>query len=213
MSLWDYSLITVADAKNWLDVALEDEDRDGLIETLIQEASEGIEEYCGRRFVSRGAITEYHTFDNSDHELETLQSPIISMTTIHEDSTRAYASTELLTENTDYVVVKPKGKVVRINGATGGRRNWGGGFYAIKVIYTGGYSTIADVPGPLKDVCRRLVGIKYREIERKQQGISGASDDFGNYTRFGASDITDRMKQQLNPWKLFPEYATGEVLV
>ena len=208
MPLSDYALIDEGEEKRWLDVT--DTGKDELIRVLIEDCSDIIESWLDRQIVTRGALTEYHTFEDSEAELFTLDYPIISVTSVHEDTNRTYGATALLTVTTQYIVSKPVGKIIRVYSASSGRTAWLTGFRAVKVIYTAGYADTDSVPRELKDVCKRLVALKFREVERGQQGLSGQADDVGNYTRFGPPELTKGMQAQLRPFKRNEYSWTGE---
>src|SRR5512139_167388 len=122
---------------------------DSSLESALNTASLVVENYLNRTIVTRGSITEYHTFDRSTSDLYLLDWPSITVTNVWEDSTRAYATP--LVANTDYIVSQPSGRITRIAGANGGLQNWLRGFRAVKVAYTAGYA-VADVPADMKDV-------------------------------------------------------------
>src|SRR5512139_4133366 len=117
-------------------------------ESAINTASLIVENHLHRQIVSRGALTEYHTFDRNTPELYLLDWPSITVTSVWEDTTRAYATP--LTANTDYIVSQPSGRLIRIAGVNGTTKNWVQGFRAVKVAYSAGYAQ-ADVPADLKD--------------------------------------------------------------
>lgn len=209
MAVSTYALIDVAGAKVWLD-GLTGASKDTLFETIIDQSSALIEEYLGREIITRGNLTDYHTFDSSSHDLFTYQWPIITVTTVHEDSNREYGADELLTENTDYLVVKPKGKIIRTVSATSGRQNWLRGFKAVKVVYSAGYADRDAVPLVIKDVCSRHVASVFRQITRKTEELARVSDDMGSFARFGPALLTSGMKQDLHPFKRIEFSRTAE---
>ena len=179
-----------------------------LLADLINSASDIIETWCDRELISRGTLTEYHTFRCFESELYLRDWPIIAVTDVAEDIARTYGTS--LTVNTQYIVTAQKGKLTRTWSATSGETAWQTGFRAVRVQYTAGYEEKEDVPDHIKDVCKRLVALKYREVDRKHEGLSGASDDAGNWTRFGTADLTDNMRKQIYTEKRNEFSTTGE---
>ncbi|NIO42306.1 MAG: hypothetical protein GTO41_20420, partial [Burkholderiales bacterium] len=131
MALSDYALAT----ENDLELLLGDELSTPLAEAILNQSSALVENYLDRQIISRGSLTEYHTFTVGYPNLYTRQWPIISVASVHEDIDREYGAADLLTANDDYLVVKPPGLIVRTISATSGKTTWLTGFRAIKVVY------------------------------------------------------------------------------
>jgi len=168
------------------------------IEAAISRASDLIQGYLGRRLILGAAdYTEYHSLDRGDSELYLGDWPISSVTSVHEDTTRAYGATALLVEGTDYIVSKPGGKLIRIAGATSGKCSWALGFRAIKVLFKAGWA-IADVPMRFKDACLHLTAILWREREQKTYGVSGQTADGTNFSRVTVSHLPAYIREQLD---------------
>jgi hypothetical protein len=118
--------------------------KDSVLETVINRVSDEIEDYLERQIVTRGTLTEFHTFTAAgvafySADLRTLEYPIASVTTVHEDSgvPRTYGAGALLVADTDYQVVKPSGVIRRISGL-GQPMNWATGLRAVKLTYAAG---------------------------------------------------------------------------
>lgn len=197
MPLSEYALVSVAELKE--EVQIQGAGKDLALESIINRVSDEIEAYCrGRQIVTRGASTEFHTISRPDSELLTLDWPIISVTSVHEDTVwpRTYGESFLLTPDTEYEVVKPAGLIRRLD--TGfGPTSWATGHRAVRVICTAGYADTAAVPAHIKAVALRYAALIWAEMERDQHGVSGASDTLGNYTRFAPAKLTDDMKRSL----------------
>ena len=127
-----------------------------LLNLLINRATAAIESWLDRLIVSRGTnLTEFHTMGRLRRpvaDLFTLEWPIISVTSIHEDDSRAYAAADLLVANTDYIVNNLAGKIIRIAGSDQPSTTWGTSFREYQVIYDAGYATVASVPDDLRGV-------------------------------------------------------------
>ena len=177
-----------------------DSDDTGLDERLNQVnnwISAEIEAYLDRDLVSRGAITEYHSFWSDSSRLYTLQWPIRAATSIHEDVNRSYGASTLLTVDDDYIVHKAKGQITRVYSSGSGARNWQQGHRAIQVVYTAGYEDTASIPDSIKYAALRAMALVWREVQRKQQGLSSVSDDRGSLSRFFPAGLTAGIKKSL----------------
>ena len=168
-----------------------------LIDDLIVEASVEMESELDRQIVTRGTITEYHSFWRPSATLHLHEWPAISVVTVHEDPDRSYGATTLLTVNTDYKVISNDwgAKLIRLSG--GSPTTWTTGFEAIQIVYTGGYATTAVVPRDLKRVTRELFAMQYRDVTRQTQNLSNVSDGLGTFQRFGPAFITSEMRKRI----------------
>lgn len=189
MSLSAYALVTVPELKNQLGTP--GSGKDGLIESCINQASSMIETRLGRQIVSRGDLTEYHTFTRADSQLQLGEWPAATVASVYEDVNRAYTSPTLLVVDTDYIISKPTGRLLRVNlGA--GQRIWQTGFRAIKVTYAAGFRSASTglpagaiaLPDDLKEACMFVAASIYKEADRQNQGVSSISDAAGTTTRF-----------------------------
>ena len=173
-------------------------DNDELARRLIVEGSEEMEAILDRQVVTRGTITEHHFFRKSSSELYLRWFPVISISSVHEDSTRGYTNAPL-TEGTDYTVDVEKGKLTRIIGDSPSA--WLSGFEAVRVVWVGGYADQASVPGDLKRLARELFAEKYREITGQRQGLSNVSDGLGSRASYGPAELTSHMMKRLRRHK------------
>lgn len=195
-----YALAEVEDCKRALMLDNDDSNVDDLLTDLINSATATIENYLHRRVVRRDSsdVTEYHTVPRAMCELYLRDFPIISVTDVWEDIDRQYTNSTKLVVNTDYLVVNGVGRLDRIFSSTGGRRTWRPGFRVVKVAYKGGYATLTDVPADIREVCRRLVELHYREKSRQLQGAQASFDPASNITRFHIAHFTKEMRAILN---------------
>jgi hypothetical protein len=195
-----YALADEPELERWLGEDL----TTPLAESILNQSSALIENYLGRHIITRGSITEYHSFRVDDSELYTRQWPLISVASVHEDLNREYSADDLLTVNSDYIVVLPPGKLQRIISSTGGEQSWLLGFRAIKVIYQAGYADRDAVPEAIKDVVLRHAVLVAKDITRKNQDLSQVTDVTGNFVRFGPTMLTSGMKADLTYYRRFP---------
>lgn len=209
MSLSTYALVSLTELKDHLSVG--GAGKDVALEDIINRVSDEIEQYLDRQIVTRGSLTEYHTFTEGACELRTLERPITAVTTVHEDTSlpRTYAATTLLVSGTDYHAVNPSGVIRRINGA-GLLRSWATGYRAIKVVYAAGYASTAAVPTRIKTVALRYAALIWDEQKRGAFGVSGASDSLGNYTRFASAQLNSDLRAALAPERRWSIWESGE---
>lgn len=214
MAVSTYSLLSLEELKEH--VGAGGGARNALLEQIADRVSDEIEAYLERQIVTRGSLTEYHSMRAGGslvdtHELRTLEWPIISVITVHEDTAtpRSYGAGALLAEATGYEVVKPKGLIRRIDGL-GTLKPWATGHRAVKVVYSAGYATTALVPARIKLVALRYAALLWSESKRQDFGISGASDQLGNYTRFATAALTVDMRAALSPERRHAFWESGE---
>jgi hypothetical protein len=220
VSLSAYALVSLDELKDH--VGAGGSAKDSVLEGIINRVTDEIEQHLSRWLVcpvgdtARGALTEYHTMQSDGQavyssNLRTLEWPIRSVTTVHEDSAvpRAYGAGVLLVAGTDYEVIKPKGLIRRIGGA-GLQMPWNVGHRAIKVVYVPGYATPADVPARIKSIALRYAALIWDEQKRGSFGVSGASDSLGNFTRFAPAQLTDDMKDALASERQAGPWVSGE---
>jgi hypothetical protein len=232
MALSTYSLVSLDELKEYLGVS--GGGRDNALESILNRVTDEIEDYVDRQLVTRTdpatpstRLTEYHTmplwtpvgslgyyrppsFDST--EIWTLQWPIITVTSVHEDrnTPRTYGTEYLLVSGTDYETVAAKGLIRRMLGADN-LTSWAPGHRAIRVIYSAGYATTADVPARIKTIALRYASLIWAETERRQFGVSSASDATGNFTRFSAAQLTPDMQSALASERRWPgTLLTGE---
>ena len=211
-----HAILTKEEVLLELDVDESQHTKTDLAHLLINRITAALESWLDRVIVSRGTdLTEFHTMGRLRRpvsELYTLEWPIISVTSVHEDEARAYGADKLLVENTDYIVNKPEGKLIRVAGSDQPSTTWGMSFREYQVLYQGGYSAVADVPDDLQGVAAELVVGKFREITKHHHNLSGVVDDVGNLTRFGAAALSKDQRIVLNAHKRRepPSSRTGE---
>lgn len=214
MAAGPYDLITIAELRDDY-LHLTGSGSDTQLQGAITRASAIIERTLCRDLITRGTLIEYHTLGSErqkPHELYLLEWPIIAVASVYEDSTRAYAATELLAADVDYIVSKSAGKLLRLSSSTGGPAWWNGDFRAVKVTYTAGYATGgATVPQPIKDVALELSALIWRQGERGIGGIGVAGEvTSGTWNRIMPATLTDAMRATLAPWKRLEFATTGE---
>lgn len=143
-------------------------------------------------------MVEYHD-PRGCARIQLREWPVYAFAEINEDPNRVYAAATALDADDDYQY-SASGEVTRVDTSGLPFAFWSG-YRAIKVRYSAGYGSISTVPPDLKDVCLRLAGTKYKEWERGALGITGMSDQLGNYTRIGAAALTNDMRDDLATYR------------
>lgn len=206
MALWPYALATTAQAKAKLKIG---DGQDPVLEECIGEASQMVESAWGRHILTRGSLTEEHPRvprifgGDFGEELYTNEWPIGAVTSVHEDSARAFGASTLLVANTDYIVSAPAGKLIRTSSSMPSA--WAYSWRAVKVVYTGGYrqpgqttAGFEDVPPGIMAVFYELLHWMYRARDRREVGLTQATDGMGTRTFAGPPMITRGMLATLD---------------
>lgn len=195
------TLITLEEADREVNGQAQAADTTLALQLLIG-GSEEIETILGRKIVSRGTITEYHSFWRGQSTLWLDQWPVLGTPAIeiHEDDLHVYGADTLLVNGTDYVVDEESGSVKRLD--SGYSQVWLWGRESIRVVYAGGY-TQATVPADLKRVAAELFAMQWNEKYNRRVNISSVSDSLGSRAFFGPADVTSRMMDRLERHKRF----------
>lgn len=180
------ALISVADAQSYIGITGEV----ALLENLIHEASRFLVSFCGRTFVST-TFTEYYD-GSGEAELILRVRPVISVTSVHEDSLRAFGSSVLI-DSGDYMVLKEQG-IIRLWNT---RAAFIRGAAVVKVVYVAGWATI---PYDIQQAVKELVALKYFKQNKRRHGVD--SETIGETTTgFNTSDLPKDIKSVLENYR------------
>jgi uncharacterized phiE125 gp8 family phage protein len=147
------ALVTLAETKTFLKITGLTEDT--VLENLIDEISQTIQSYLGRKLISTG-YTEYYDGDGSD-TLILNQFPVTALTSLNDDPNRAFGSTTAVNVTTDVI----------LDGAAGVLHVWNGkatffkGHGNIKAVYTAGYS-VTTLPYDLQLATKLSIAQLYK---------------------------------------------------
>jgi hypothetical protein len=191
------------------ELRIEGTEADNVIEEVINRVSAVIARYLDRQLISTGSLVEYHTMVQYTPVIYTMEWPIITVTEVAEDTTspHTYTGAAILAANA-FEVSKPAGKIYRID--TGYPKYWAQGHRAIRIKYTGGYASAADVPMDIQDVALEVAKNKWHAINRQPAGVAVQGDALGNFTRFSSAELTKTMRQALDAHKRVVPSVTGE---
>ncbi len=169
------ALITLQDAKTFLNIS--DASYDGILSQLINGCSSWIAQHLGRELVSASRVHYFNGDGESDLILPFY--PVTSITSIYEDSLRAWDSTSLV-DSDDYIISKQIGRVI----CTNNKSTWTPGNANIKVTYVAGYTVGVDVPHGLRLAVKRIVqqhyvqGYTQGKMDLSSEGVGDATTTF-----------------------------------
>jgi uncharacterized phiE125 gp8 family phage protein len=144
MTLAANALTTLAGAKGYLKIPLDDTDQDGVIEFLINAVSSQIEAYCKRKLKEQVYTDE--EFDGNDFNTLLLPAyPVTAVSSVKIDDEVVVSS--------EYKVRKSRGALVRLKSC------WPCGILNLKVSYTAGF---AEIPPDLELACKHTVMFYYK---------------------------------------------------
>ncbi len=174
-------------------------DADLLLNTLIGRAGTALARHCGypgtnpsmeeteyTRYVGDG----YVRWEDSQKIVLSVF-PVISITSIHEDSDWEYGADTLVSasdyllrgEGSEQIILKP-------NSTHGG---WSSAPQEVRVVWRAGFAT---PPGDLKQACAELVAHWYGGT-RGRRGLSSASDAAGSQS-FLSAKIPDHVREMVD---------------
>lgn len=199
MALSDYALIDANDLRTYQ--GSEGTGENDRFEDAINSASAFIEQETNRHFITRGAVTEYHTVGDTCHSIRLAHSPTITVTSVHESITspRAYDATTLLTANTDYISVSTAEIALIRRLSNSELYYWATGYRAIKVVYSYGYADRDSLPEDLRHLAMQLSASIFKEADRGWHGLTNITDATGTMTRIGRL-VTPDMKRTLGAY-------------
>jgi len=190
MTLNANALITLAQAKIFVKVPTAETTHDTLLEDFINESSQLIESYCNRKFVLQ-EYTEIHS-GNGLTQLMTRSFPIVSVTSLYDDISRAF--TTVIDPNNYTIMQDEKGLAYGIerfdNIFIRGQRN-------VKVIFQGGYSVI---PSDLQLACKVTLAFYYFKQQEQEWTTNTKAKGDENITMIeglpkSVTEILDKYKR------------------
>lgn len=159
--LLTYSLTNVADVKESLGIASSDSTYNNLIIRKINQATEQIERYCGRRFASTTYTDEEYDATNTN-QIVLKQRPITGTPTFSVRDTALNVSTWEVIDTQLYFVDLNAGVVDLLFNAVG---RWN----RYKFTYTAGYTTI---PADLAEACASLAAYYVNNADGSDVGVT-----------------------------------------
>jgi hypothetical protein len=187
------SLCTLEDLKTHLEI--EASGQDPFLTNLVLRATQFIETYCSRQFMSR-EFTEYYSGDGTNSILLP-NTPITAVTQIKDDKSGQADFDYDDTDENDAFSFENWGKLLLTNGdvfrepsSTYPLRNY-------KFVYTGGYAT---APEDLRQVCIELAAAKFYLKDKQRQGIASKSVA-GQTITYRPDDLSPAQKEVLEAYR------------
>lgn len=204
-TLVSYALTSVADVKESLGISAADHSKDNLITRKINAATDAIENYCGRRFVSTTYTNEEYVATNVD-QIVLKQRPVTTLSNLDiRDSGLNYSSWETIDTKLYFCDAnshQANAGVIDLMFKALGRWN------RYRVTYTAGYTTI---PNDLAEACATVAAYYVKNadgnanLKRMSEG-SRTIDFYQGITGF------KNLIQQLGVDQIIDAYANMPVL-
>ena len=192
VALKSNALITEAELEMFLQTTLATD----LANTFINAASDFIERFCNRKFISQTYIDEAYD-GNGERDLYLDNFPITTLTTVK--NWDAYNNTLLYTYtvNLEYVLYGTEGYIHMWGGWAKGTKNY-------KITYIAGYA-IASVPYDLKKACADLCAfynMNKNKIGMESERIGAYSYQLANNSEiFNSLGIPAEIARVLNAYR------------
>lgn len=193
IALHAHTLGTVEDVTAYLKInAIPVGDEAEMFKTIINAATERVEDYCMRPFVSR-SLNEF--FDGSGQRRLFLRThPVISVEQIdalnfNGDSFITYLSGDIRVDTVHGIVMLKNG-----GSFAEGLQNW-------QVQYVGGWALVTDVPDAVRLAFYKLCAEYFRDFEHRKDDIISQTMD-GQTTFFHQGLMPPRIKSLLRPHQI-----------
>jgi len=186
------ALVTLALAKDYLDIPIADTTKDTRVTRLINFASALIESYCERKFEFQ-TFTEFHDGRNNN-QLLLRQWPAQKPSSV--SVSNAWEYNDGVVDSSIYDVVEETTLVLRSGFFSSGYRN-------VKVVYQAGYATI---PYDIQEACLMLVLLFEQKRNDKRVGVNSKSKQGENISF--VEDIPEDIQRILEKYKRL-EFAFG----
>ena len=171
MPVSEYALCSLQDVKDYYTMIGADSNKDGVLESLIDQFTEVFEQHCTRKFKSR-EHTEYHNGTGTLY-LYPNHYPITSVSGIWSSTSWDWNDDTLI--DPDTYAIRYDDKCITRKSTVFAKHNNGN----IKIIYTAGYS---DIPKDLKLVCIEEVVRAFKN--RKGVDVLSKTAADGSTTRY-----------------------------
>lgn len=159
MAVDAYALTTLAGYKAYMGITVSTHDT--LLESLIDRASDWIENICDRQLLTR-SYTEYTT-GSIDGVLVPRQFPITAVTSVNYDTALLFTGSDV---DSDYVHIQHEGRTVRCLYETFNPQQPD----SVKIVYTAGYAT---TPDDLQHACNVVVAQMFAQLKGDRFGTAG----------------------------------------
>lgn len=133
------ALCSLSEFKNFVKIDLAETSQDTTLEGMINAASTRLKQYCGHS-LRRKTYIEYHNGEDGQICLVTNEFPIVSVTSLYDDTLRVYGLDTLL--DTAYYTYDPESGTIYLDG-----EEFCTGIRNIKVTYVAGFADFVVTGG------------------------------------------------------------------
>lgn len=204
-TLLTYALCVVADVKELLGIDAGDTSKDNLITRKINQATEMIERYTGRRFKETTYTNEEYDATGID-QLILRQRPVTAISGIGSRDTSSNISDFDTIDSQNYFYDGNAGIVEGIYSFIGGYNRY-------RVTYTAGYSAISwpdALPADLREACA-LLAAYFTQNPVTGQGVKSKSEGQRSVTYFDSSP-SRTIFEQLGIDEILDSYSNYPIL-
>lgn len=190
------AIVDFKTAKGFLKITSPTEDEEVILKALVDEISEAVEDYCGRKFESATFTQDYN--GSGTRNLMLRQFPIISVTTVTRTKADA-ADTQVVVASTEYNIHADAGILQMHPVNYSDSAVWIKGDMNYEIVYVAGYAT-ASMPKALIGACKIWIATVFQKA--KQNLFAVQSTLIGDDTvTFSDNDIPPTVKLMLKPWR------------
>lgn len=193
MSLAANALITLAEFKGFLGIDAGDTDTDTLNEKVIDSASQQIEKYTGRQWITPGEAADEIFSGNGKEGIYSVNVPIVAISSLSYRSGSDGSDWTSVTSDWVYANDAAAGRIYFTDGNIfeDGFQNW-------KLSYTYGYA-ITAIPPDMKMACAFIAALIKKQFESQIIGVSAKS--FGDQTTTYNIALTPMVKDLLAQYR------------
>ena len=199
-------LITLQQYKDFN--GLESVKNDARINTIIDNVSQLVKNYCGSTIIDYASSAKTEFFTIKDDLVDTIileESPVITVTSVQERTSQSDSYVTLITENSDssgkyeYIIDELSDSIIRTNET--GDKPFPKGRKAVKVIYKAGYSAC---PEDLKLAVFDLIRYYLKDESKERMQIAGAMIENNTASSLtGNIGFPDHIKRVLDMYKVY----------
>ena len=169
------SLTTLANLKAFKNLSASEHDAE--ITRLIPAVDAFVAQYCNR-VLEQATVTEYQSGRAGQQTLRLKQYPVASITSLHDDPDRVYASDTLIAP-ADYVLTDAKAGIVQLDGLT-----FNAGLNNLRIIYLGGFASGSNERALLEQAAIELIWLARNKGDQALLGLQSRSIADGRVDTF-----------------------------
>lgn len=176
---------------------------DTWLDKALASITKKIETYCSRTFIATHYSAEYHDGDGKRGFFFVKNPPVISISELNLDINRNFAAATAYATS-EYIIYDDEGRVELLD--TGGDLTaslapvvFGKGQQNIKIVYTGGYTTI---PEDVAYGATEWISKLYHRRDKKRWDISAKSKGDVSASFIAITSMPKEIKEYIDPYRL-----------